>query len=210
VQAEAATSTTAAAPGGGAGPVATLASVDGDGVLVARLVAGDDGALEELFDRYAPFVLGLARRVVRNSAVAEDVVQDVFAGLWSHPDRFDPARGSLRAYLGVQAYRRAVDAVRRDTRRRTRESWWAEPALAGSGVAVDLTDGAALAEVVRAAIARLPEEQRAAVELVYWHGHTHREVAAALAIPEGTAKSRLRLAQAKLAEWLAPQTMEPV
>jgi RNA polymerase sigma-70 factor (ECF subfamily) len=64
--------------------------------------------------------------------------------------------------------------------------------------------------VVRQAIARLPEDQRRAVELVFWHGHTHREVAAVLAIPEGTAKSRLRLAQAKLAEWLAPLSAEPV
>src|SRR6478752_3463966 len=106
-----------------------VAPVDEDGLLVARLAAGDDEAVGELFDRYAPFVLGLARRVTSNTVIAEDVVQEVFTALWTDPGRFDPNRGSLRAFLGVQAYRRAVDAVRRDSRRRAREERVAMPDL---------------------------------------------------------------------------------
>lgn len=185
-----------------------VTAVGDDELLVARLAAGDDDAVGELFDRYAPLVLGVARRVVRDDGIAEDVVQEVLTALWAHPERFDPCRGSLRAYLGVQGYRRAVDAVRRDTRRRTREETCEGPSLRAPST--DEMDTASLAEVVRQAIARLPDEQRTAVELVFWHGHTYREVATVLAIPEGTAKSRLRLAQAKLAEWLAPLSGEPV
>ena len=189
--------------------IGTLPVVVDDDVLVARLAAGDDDALGELFDRYAPFVLGVARRIVGSTALAEDVAQEVFAGLWTKPNRFDPARGSLRAYLGVQTYGRAIDAVRRDSRRRTREEHCAndplEPVLN-----TDRTDATCLTEVVRQAIIRLPDEQRIAVELVFWQGFSYREVATILAIPEGTAKSRLRLAQAKLAEWLTPLKGERV
>jgi RNA polymerase sigma-70 factor (ECF subfamily) len=175
------------------------------------LAAGDDEAVGELFDRYAPFVLGLARRVTSSSVIAEDVVQEVFTSLWTDPERFDPNRGSLRAYLGVQAYRRAVDMVRRDSRRRAREENVAAPDRGRDGMnATDMVEAATVASVVREAITRLPAEQRAAVELMFWEGLTCREVARALSIPEGTAKSRLRLAQSKLSEWLAPLSGEPV
>jgi RNA polymerase sigma-70 factor (ECF subfamily) len=181
-----------------------------DHVLAARLAAGDDDAIGEVFDRYGAFVLGVARRIAGSVSIAEEVVQEVFVGLWQNPEGFDPQRGSLRAYLGVIAHRRTVDLIRRDQRRRARED---RHELLGPGAearAVDEMDSAALTEVVRQAIARLPEDQRRAVELAFWHGHTHREVADALGIPQGTAKSRLRLAQAKLSEWLAPLEMETV
>jgi RNA polymerase sigma-70 factor (ECF subfamily) len=181
-----------------------------DEVLVARMAAGDDDAIGEVFDRYAPFLLGVARRVTSNPGLAEDVVQEVLTSLWSAPDRFDPARGSLRAYLGVLAHRRAVDVVRTEVRRQAREDRTA--AEDGSRVEAQraAADDVEVAAVVRQAIERLPDDQRAAVELAFWHGRTYREVAVILAIPEGTAKSRLRLAQAKLAEWLAPIEGEPV
>jgi len=131
------------------------------------------------------------------------VVQEVFTALWCHPERFDPERGSLRAYLGVQAHRRAVDVIRSDVRRQTREQREPPEALAGVHNC-DETDTVVMTEVIRLAIDRLPQDQRRVVELAFWHGHTHREVAEMLGIPDGTAKSRLRLAQAKLTEWLAP------
>jgi len=192
-------------------PVGKVAAVDEDEVLVARLAAGDDDAVGELFDRYGSFVLGLARRVTGSTQIAEDVAQDVFTAMWSDPTRFDRNRGSLRAFLGVQAYRRSIDSVRRDTRRRAREEHVVRPELrCAAGNGHDAIDAATLAEVVREAIKRLPAEQRAAVELVFWNGLTCREVARVLAIPEGTAKSRLRLAQSKLSEWLSPLSGEPV
>ncbi len=180
---------------------------EGDHVLMARVVSGDDDALAELFDRYGAFVLGVARRAAGSVCTAEDVVQDVFTALWCHPERFDPERGSLRAFLGVQAHRRAVDAIRRDVRREAREQ--RDGLDQGSKTRCqDETDRLAMTEVVQQAIDRLPDDQRRAVELVFWHGHTHREVAEVLGIPCGTAKSRLRLAQAKLTEWLGPIVME--
>lgn len=131
----------------------------------------------------------------------------MFTSLWRAPDRYDSSRGTVRAYLGVLTYNRSVDAIRRETRRRAREDNCFALAIAARG---DTEDAVALTDMVRGAIARLPEDQRLAVELVFWHGLTHREVATFLAIPEGTAKSRLRLAQSKLAAWLAPLRGEPV
>ena len=180
-------------------------------MLVARLAAGDDEAVGELFDRHGSYVLGLARRVTGDTSSAEDVVQEVFTALWTNPQRFDAKRGSLRAFLGVQTYGRAIDSIRRDTRRRKREDNVAMSQLGRDCTSGrDAIDSATTAAVVQDAITRLPAEQRAAVELVFWNGLTYREVATALAIPEGTAKSRLRLAQARLSEWLAPLSGEPV
>lgn len=180
----------------------------GDGLLVARLAAGDDEAIAEIFDRFGPFLYGLARRVTGDSTLAEDVVQEVLTTLWSHPERFDPDRGSLRAFLGVQAHRRAVDAVRREVRRAAHED--REKALdpGASDPFPDETESIGLVDIIRQAIGRLPAPQRQAVELAYFQGCTQRELAGVLGIPEGTAKSRLRLAQAKLSEWLAPQLLE--
>ncbi|HWC37230.1 MAG TPA: sigma-70 family RNA polymerase sigma factor [Acidimicrobiales bacterium] len=178
----------------------------GDEVLVARLAAGDDEALGELFDRHGPFVMGVARRVTGDQARAEEVLQDVIGGLWQHPERYEAGRGSLRAFLGVQARRRAIDAVRSDSRRRLREERSAclDAPLGRCWPGDEDDPGGAVAESVRRAIDRLPLQQRQAVELAFWQGRTYREVAQVLGIPEGTAKSRLRMAQAKLSQWLAP------
>jgi RNA polymerase sigma factor (sigma-70 family) len=180
---------------------------ESDDLLVARLAAGDDDALGEIYDRYGAFVFGLALKVARSSSVAEDVVQEVFTTLWRDPKRFDPMRGSLRSFLGVLAHRRAVDAVRSESRRTAREEREGmDPSL--PGYHCDEMERATLVEVIRQAIGRLPADQRRAVELAFWDGCTHRELAARLGVPEGTAKSRLRLAQAKLGKWLAPLVME--
>jgi len=182
-------------------------TADDDHRLVARVRAGDEQALARLYDRYSGLVFGLARKVTGSVAVAEEVTQEVFVHFWEHSDRFDADRGSLRAYLGSITHRRSVDAVRRDTRRSARE---ARDQNEGSAVAstVDLADRAAardLADRVRRAVAMLPAEQREAIELAYFGGCTFRDVAARLGIPEGTAKSRLRLALAKLANFLSPE-----
>jgi RNA polymerase sigma factor (sigma-70 family) len=188
-------------------PVLVGALTHGDELLIARVAAGDDRAVGELFDHYGPLLFGIAKRVSGDQAVAEDVLQEVLTELWRHPERFDHKRGSLRAYLGVQAHRRTVDAIRRDVRRKAREERWELLSLA-SAFGKDAVEQAVLGEVVRRAIDRLPSEQRRAIELAFWDGQTHKEVAQVLGLPEGTVKSRLRLAQAKLALWLAPIELE--
>ena len=105
-----------------AGSRASVHEVGGtDALLAARLAAGDDVALAEVFDRLAPAVYRGALRVLGHRAAAQDVVQDVFVQLWSHPGRYDPAAGPLRAYLTMQARHRAVDLVRSELRRVARQ-----------------------------------------------------------------------------------------
>lgn len=176
--------------------------------LVQRMVAGDETALGELYDGHSSFVFGLALRVLGDRGAAEDVTQEVFVSLWEHPERFDDARGSLRAYLGTLAHRRAVDHVRREEARKRRET-----KTSGADVLpLPGVDDAALttltSERVRRAVNTLPPAQRQALELAYFKGHTYRQVADVLGIPEGTAKSRLRLALQRVGEALQPEVNE--
>jgi RNA polymerase sigma-70 factor (ECF subfamily) len=172
--------------------------------LVARLQAGDESALADAYDTYAGLVIGVARRVIRDEAMAEEVTQEVFTFLWEHPDRFDPARGTLRGWLGVLAHRRSVDRVRSEVRRAHTETRVPVPGPVTPAQA-EVDDELArtwLAERVRDALDQLPREQRDAIVLAYYGGRTFRQVAVELAIPEGTAKSRLRLGLAKLSDLL--------
>ena len=188
----------------------TFPSVGGtDALLAARLAAGDDHALAEVFDRFGAAVYSAAAYVVGTGGAAQDVVQDVFVELWCHPDRYDPDSGSLRGYLMLLGRHRAVDAMRSELRRIARQerhyrlSTGEGPPSPGEQVL-----SAHLASEVRAAIQRLPAAQRQVIELAYFEGMTRREVASAVGIPEGTVKSRLRLAHAKLEAVLDRQLLE--
>ena len=192
------------------GPCANVPGVGGtDAFLASRLAAGDDLALAEAFDRFGRAVFGAALRVVGDGASAQDVVQDVFVELWSHPDRYDPAAGALRTYLIVLARHRAVDLVRSELRRIARQERHhrltpgQHPEVPGDQVVA-----AAMAAAIRDAVRTLPDGQRRVVELAYFQGLTCREVALVAGIPEGTAKSRLRLALAKLETMLDRQLLE--
>ena len=180
-----------------------------DALLAARLAAGDHVALAEVFDRLAPAVYSGALRVLGHHAAAQDVVQDVFVELWSHPGRYDPAAGSLRGYLTMQARHRAVDLVRSELRRAARQerSSRLEPGPPDPSPYEQMMASEAAA-AVRAAVDMLPASQRRIVELAYFRGLTCREAAKAAGIPEGTAKSRLRLALAKLETMVDRQLLE--
>jgi len=180
-----------------------------DALLAARLTAGDDHALGEVFDHFAPAVLGTALRVLGDEAAAQDVVQDVFVELWSRPGRYDPAVGTLHAYLVVLARHRAVDLVRSELRRVARQerSHRLAPGEPSPSPCEEVM-AAQAATAVRDALRLLPDSQRVIVELAYFGGLTCREAAKAAGVPEGTAKSRLRLALAKLETMLDRELLE--
>jgi RNA polymerase sigma-70 factor (ECF subfamily) len=170
----------------------------GDADLVAALAGESDAALRELYRRHAGFVRAVARRPLVSADLAEEAVQDVFLQLWVAPERFDPGRGTLRAYLRVQAYRRAVDLSRAESSRRRREEHdarWAPPGVCSpEEEVIDL----AVARQVRRALAGLSPQERQAIELAYFAGHSYRQVAELLGQPEGTVKNRIRVARRRL------------
>ena len=163
-----------------------------DAGLVVAISRYQQDALAEAYRRHAGAVFGLARRLLLDEAMAEEIVQEVVLRLWNHPDKFDPVRGSLRSYLLAQCHGRSVDLLRSETsRRRREENDLRRTADAGYDLERQVWD-LALADHVREALAALPVGEREAIHLAYLGGHTYREVAAMLGEPEGTVKSRIR------------------
>jgi len=187
--------------------VATVEQMPGsqDAKLVARIAAGDETALGAVYDSYAAVVFGLAQRVLHDRGAAEEVTQEVFLHLWEHPDAFDVERGSLRSWLGVLSHRRSVDRVRREEALRRRHDAAAHQRRGGDGDVAEAAAAKDVAERVRLAVSRLPADQQACIALAYFDGKTYVEVAESLGIPEGTAKSRMRLALKKLADLLSAE-----
>jgi RNA polymerase sigma-70 factor (ECF subfamily) len=173
-----------------------------------RLTAGDETGLADIYDQYASFVFGLAKRVIGDPRAAEDVSQEVFLHLWEHPEAFDPERGSMRTWLGTLTHRRSVDHVRREEARRRRALREASRRTVPVPDIDEMAAAMITAERVRAALDVLPSEQRACIDLAYFGGLTYRQVAERLAIPEGTAKSRLRLALGRIADALEAEGLE--
>ncbi|WP_203923845.1 sigma-70 family RNA polymerase sigma factor [Rugosimonospora africana] len=185
---------------------------DGDALLLERIRAGDDRALAAIYDQHAGLVYGLARRVTRDEQVARDVTQEVFTYLWEMPHRIDLSRGSLRTYLAMLAHRRAVDEVRRHEARFRAETASAAPELE-DGPETRVVDAATRTwrtKHLAALLGLLPAEQRTAVQLAYYDGLTYVQVAKALGIPEGTAKTRLRAALARLRTLLTDEAREAI
>jgi RNA polymerase sigma-70 factor (ECF subfamily) len=181
-----------------------------DAQLVISIARFSEVALAEAYRRHGGAVYGLAKRVLNNAAEAEDVTQEVFLRLWNQPDRYDAARGSLRSFLLAQAHGRAVDAVRSSTARRARESREAlRTAEAGYDMQHEMWD-LAVAEHVAGALGELPEEERRAIELAYFDGHTYRTVAQLLGQPEGTVKSRIRNGMRRMRAALADRGVRGV
>jgi RNA polymerase sigma-70 factor (ECF subfamily) len=163
-----------------------------DAQLVVAVGRFREEALAEVYRRHAGATFALARRIVGDRTLAEEVVQEVFLRVWNEPEKFDPHRGSLRAYLLAKTHGRSVDVVRAESSRRSREERQARlTAEAGYDLEREVWD-LTLAEHVRDALAGLTADERAAIELAYFGGHTYREVAVLLEQPEGTVKSRIR------------------
>ena len=174
-----------------------------DAALVVAIGRWRDDALAEAYRRHAGAVFGLARRVLGQIPLAEEIVQEVFLRLWNEPERFDPERGSLRSFLLAQTHGRAVDLLRSDTARRDREAREARAtAEAGYDIDHEVWD-LAVADTVRDALGTLPEDERRAIELAYFGGRTYREVAVVLGAPEGTVKSRIRVGLKRMRAALA-------
>ena len=163
-----------------------------DAALVVAIGRYREDALAEAYRRHAGSAFALARRLLNDRLLSEEVLQEVFLRLWNAPERFDSDRGSLRSYLLAQTHGRAVDLLRSETSRRRREEREArETAEAGGDIEREVMDSAVAAEVKRA-VATLPTDERRAIELAYFSGHTYRQVAQMLDAPEGTVKSRIR------------------
>ena len=182
--------------------VRTYGDVASEELLVA-VAGGDQAAFASLYDRVSSQVLGVALRVLRDRSLAEEVTQEVMVEVWRKADRFDPDRGTASGWITTLAHRRAVDRVRseqasrdRDDRVSRRDEPRAFDAVADE-VEISLDHWQ-----VRKALATLTERQREAIELAYFGGHTYRDVARVLGIPEGTAKSRLRDGLLRLREAL--------
>ena len=159
-----------------------------DAALVTAIRAGNQQAMADLYDRYSAIVYSVALRVLGDTGAAEDVLQDVFMQLWRNPSAFDASRGSLGAWLAVIARNRAIDALRK-----RRPSDDIEDVVVS--VVPDLAaeaDRARAGEKVRAALGAMPETQRKALELAYYEGLTHSEIAEKTGEPLGTIKTRIR------------------
>ena len=186
-----------------------------DRLLAERLRSGDREALGELYDRYASVAMAVAVRVVSDRELAEDLVHDAYVAVWQKIDRFDPSRGSLRAWLLTIVRNRAIDRLR-GTRPSIEVGEADEQSLLSTGPNPTWEAAAQRrsAAELRLALEALPDEQRQAVELAYFGGRTYREIAQLTGVPLGTANGRLRLALAKLRDSLtltdaAPLSAQP-
>ncbi len=181
-----------------------------DAEVVRRLLARDQETLREVIANYGGVVYAMARRVVGEPSLAEEVAQDVFLALWRRPGAYDPERGGLQAFLLGVARNKGVDLVRREQAlRRTKESLLAEAQSAPNRSSLDeQMNGVDRRLAVLDALGRLTPVQREAVILAYFGGRTYREVAEELDIPEGTAKTRLRDALSKLRDLMTEQQEE--
>jgi RNA polymerase sigma-70 factor, ECF subfamily len=163
-----------------------------DSALALAIARYDQSALAEAYRRHAGAVFGLARRLLIEPALAEEIVQEIFLRLWNDPTRFDPERGTMRSYLLTQTHGRSVDVLRADTSRRAREERDVRrTAESGYDIEHEVLD-MATSDHVRRSLEALPADERQAIELAYFGGYTYREVATRLDQPEGTVKSRIR------------------
>ncbi len=167
-----------------------IQTIDHDRKLLARVVDGDDQALDQLYRLHGRVALNVAFRVLRDTSLAEDAVQEGFLDLWRTAERFDPRRTSVRAWLCVLVHRRAVDLVRHEAARRARDERQPPPHLE-SYTAEELIFLRYDRRRIQQVVEQLPASQRQLVELAYWGGLSQSQLATRFGIPLGTVKSRM-------------------
>jgi RNA polymerase sigma-70 factor, ECF subfamily len=176
--------------------VSNLADED----LMARVQDGDAGAFEVIFDRHADAAFSLAYRMCGRRVTAEDVVQEAFLSLWRSGARYDRTRGSVRSWVLGVVHNRAIDLFRRDSVRTSRDvsdEGAVERMPAGDSTEHEVQRRDSASQV-RGALHDLPDDQRQVIELAYFGGFTHSEIAEQLNLPAGTVKGRMRLGLTKL------------
>ena len=175
--------------------------------LIVRIREGDRHAVDELYELFGRQAFSLARRILLDDGMAEDVVQEVFLSVWRNPTAFDSARAGVSSWLLAMVHHKAVDAVRREEghRRRSRRAE-DDLALSAPTATRDAEEQAVdrvVSEEVRVALGELPAPQREALALAYYGGYTQREVAALTGVPLGTVKTRMLSGMRKLKTQLA-------
>ena len=180
-----------------------------DAALLTRVARGDQPAFAALYDRLAGLLLATARRILGDEAEAEDLVHDVFLSIWDKAAAFDPSRGTPVAWALTLVRNRAIDRLRSRVRRgellaasAPSDLGYHEPAGGDAPLAADLAERGAL---VRAALFDLPSEQRRALELAFFSGLTHEQIARRLDSPLGTIKARIRRGLLALRDRVAPR-----
>jgi RNA polymerase sigma-70 factor, ECF subfamily len=176
--------------------ISSLADED----LMARVQEGDARAFEVIFDRHADAAFSLAYRMCGRRVTAEDVVQEAFVSLWRSGARYDRTRGSVRSWVLGVVHNRAIDLFRRDSVRTSKDvsdEGAVERMAAPDSTEAEVQRGEDASEV-RGALQDLPDDQRQVIELAYFGGFTHSEIAEMLALPAGTVKGRMRLGLSKL------------
>lgn len=175
--------------------------------LVRKVGSGDEGAFLTLFRRYGPSAKAVALRLVRQSFMAEEIVQEAFLALWRDPAAYREELGSFRSWLLATVHHRAVDLVRREEAQRRRAVVPdPEPEPDVAQIVVDTVDRGESRARVRRAMEDLPEAQRQVIELMYFQGKSQSVIARELAIPLGTVKSRTLLAMRRLRAGLSEES----
>jgi RNA polymerase sigma-70 factor, ECF subfamily len=174
-----------------------------DAALMARMVQRDEAALEALYDRYAGLLSSVLNRILRDTQAAEEILQDIFFQLWRTASQFDASRGSLPGWLMVIARNRAISRLRHHNPAAGEELFENTLVLLPVSLESAITQKELMGRV-KGAIATLPKEQRAVVELAYFEGLTHSEIAERTGDPLGTVKTRLRTALETLKRAMQP------
>jgi RNA polymerase sigma-70 factor (ECF subfamily) len=176
------------------------ATTKDDASLLALVQRGDEQAMASLFDRYSKVVYSVALRVLRDPASAEDILQEIFMQVWRNPDSFVATRGSLGGWLAVVARNRSIDQLRRKKPTDSVE----DVQLASPYNLADEAERNSLMEKARSAIGLLPKEQRKTLEMAFFDGLTHSEIAEMTGDPLGTVKTRIRSALTTLRRVFQP------